>query len=176
MSQQPLLLSDCESLLLILFFTFENSDHYLPPGSVFFFLFDWVQVLSLLTCFSFFGLYTSRFFFLDDITGFEITYILELSEPYSFIFTWFAAVPLLVYLALTITKLIIKDFLILKVKKTMITLKVCIRKSPWRMFLSLYVFVWQGPCPNCGTENTSFFGTILSISSGGKTNTLKCTK
>ncbi|KAJ0263465.1 PGR5-like protein 1A [Hirschfeldia incana] len=86
------------------------------------------------------------FFFLDDITGFEITYILELSEPYSFIFTWFAAVPLIVYLALTITKLIIKDFLILK-----------------------------GPCPNCGTENTSFFGTILSISSGGKTNTVKCT-
>ncbi|AEE84678.1 PGR5-LIKE A [Arabidopsis thaliana] len=86
------------------------------------------------------------FFFLDDITGFEITYIMELPEPYSFIFTWFAAVPVIVYLALSITKLIIKDFLILK-----------------------------GPCPNCGTENTSFFGTILSISSGGKTNTVKCT-
>ncbi|KAG7541833.1 hypothetical protein ISN45_Aa07g018790 [Arabidopsis thaliana x Arabidopsis arenosa] len=86
------------------------------------------------------------FFFLDDITGFEITYILELPEPYSFIFTWFAAVPVIVYLALSITKLIIKDFLILK-----------------------------GPCPNCGTENTSFFGTILSISSGGKTNAVKCT-
>ena len=43
MSQQPLLLSDCESLLLILFFTFENSDHYNPPGSVFanMFLFFW---------------------------------------------------------------------------------------------------------------------------------------
>ncbi|XP_010433975.1 PREDICTED: PGR5-like protein 1A, chloroplastic [Camelina sativa] len=86
------------------------------------------------------------FFFLDDITGFEITYIMELSEPYSFIFTWFAAVPVIVYLALSITKLIIKDFLILK-----------------------------GPCPNCGTENVSFFGTILSISSGGKINTVKCT-
>ncbi|KAH0941636.1 hypothetical protein HID58_001273 [Brassica napus] len=86
------------------------------------------------------------FFFLDDITGFEITYILELSEPFSFIFTWFAAVPLIVYLASSITKLIIKDFLILK-----------------------------GPCPNCGTENVSFFGTILSISSGGKTNNVKCT-
>ncbi|ESQ55058.1 hypothetical protein EUTSA_v10025739mg [Eutrema salsugineum] len=85
------------------------------------------------------------FFFLDDITGFEITYILELPEPFSFIFTWFAAVPLIVYLALSITKLIIKDFLILK-----------------------------GPCPNCGTENVSFFGTILTISSGGKTNAVKC--
>ncbi|KAL5540998.1 hypothetical protein UlMin_042571 [Ulmus minor] len=86
------------------------------------------------------------FFFLDDITGFEISYLLELPEPYSFIFTWFAAVPLIVYLALSLTNVIVKDFLILK-----------------------------GPCPNCGTENTSFFGTILSISSGGKSNKVKCT-
>ncbi|KAK4748582.1 hypothetical protein SAY87_015168 [Trapa incisa] len=85
------------------------------------------------------------FFFLDDLTGFEITYLLELPEPYSFIFTWFAAVPLIVWLALSLTNAIVKDFLILK-----------------------------GPCPNCGTENVSFFGTILSISSGGNTNNLKC--
>ncbi|KAE8055213.1 hypothetical protein FH972_012069 [Carpinus fangiana] len=87
------------------------------------------------------------FFFLDDLTGFEITYLLELPEPFSFIFTWFAAVPLIVWLALSLTNVIVKDFLILK-----------------------------GPCPNCGTENLSFFGTILSISSGGTTNSVKCTK
>ncbi|KAF7138682.1 hypothetical protein RHSIM_Rhsim07G0096500 [Rhododendron simsii] len=116
------------------------------------------------------------FFFLDDLTGFEITYLLEvniaplpfhvsnckaywsrktpsadhensfkLPEPFSFIFTWFAALPLILWLALSITNFIVKDFLILK-----------------------------GPCPNCGTENVSFFGTILSISSGGSTNTVKC--
>ncbi|KAF5460757.1 hypothetical protein F2P56_020603 [Juglans regia] len=85
------------------------------------------------------------FFFLDDLTGFEITYLLELPEPFSFIFTWFAAVPLIVWLALSLTNAIVKDFLILK-----------------------------GACPNCGTENGSFFGTILSISSGGSTNTVKC--
>ncbi|KAJ0047536.1 hypothetical protein Pint_15956 [Pistacia integerrima] len=85
------------------------------------------------------------FFFLDDLTGFEITYLLELPEPFSFIFTWFAAVPLIVYLAQSLTKLIVKDFLILK-----------------------------GPCPNCGTENLSFFGTILSVSSGGTSNSVKC--
>ncbi|KAI9076954.1 hypothetical protein K1719_041116 [Acacia pycnantha] len=85
------------------------------------------------------------FFFLDDLTGFEITYLLELPEPFSFIFTWFAAVPLIVWLALSLTNAIVKDFLILK-----------------------------GPCPNCGTENTSFFGTILSISSGGSINNVKC--
>ncbi|THU74661.1 hypothetical protein C4D60_Mb04t35740 [Musa balbisiana] len=85
------------------------------------------------------------FFFLDDLTGFEITYLLELPEPFSFIFTWFAALPLIFWLAQAITNAILKDFLILK-----------------------------GPCPNCGTENVSFFGTILSVPSGGSTNTVKC--
>ncbi|CAM8946566.1 hypothetical protein QQ045_016637 [Rhodiola kirilowii] len=85
------------------------------------------------------------FFFLDDLTGFEITYLLELPEPFSFIFTWFAAIPLIVWLSISFTNLIVKDFLILK-----------------------------GPCPNCGTENVSFFGTILSIASGGSTNKVKC--
>ncbi|PKU80694.1 PGR5-like protein 1B, chloroplastic [Dendrobium catenatum] len=85
------------------------------------------------------------FFFLDDLTGFEITYLLELPEPFSFIFTWFAALPLIFWLAQAITNFIVKDFLILK-----------------------------GPCPNCGVENVSFFGTILSIPSGGVENTVKC--
>lgn len=86
------------------------------------------------------------FFFLDDLTGFEITYLLELPEPFSFIFTWFAALPLIFFLAKSLTNVILKDFLILR-----------------------------GPCPNCGTENVSFFGSILSVSSGGSTNSLKCT-
>ncbi|XP_043716203.1 PGR5-like protein 1B, chloroplastic isoform X2 [Telopea speciosissima] len=85
------------------------------------------------------------FFFLDDLTGFEITYLLELPEPFSFIFTWFAALPLILWIAQSITNAIVKDFSILK-----------------------------GPCPNCGTENVSFFGTILSVSSGGSTNNIKC--
>lgn len=121
---------------------------------------------------------STRFFFLDDLTGFEITYLLEvcshhvlylylglitqylgilkimmqdtghkvhstihiillvdlhryyavltkpfintfdsqLPEPFSFIFTWFAAVPVIVYLATQLTKLIVKDVLILKVE------------------------------------------------------------
>ncbi|KAL0297959.1 UNVERIFIED_CONTAM: PGR5-like protein 1A, chloroplastic [Sesamum angustifolium] len=83
------------------------------------------------------------FFFLDDLTGFEITYLLELPEPFSFIFTWFAALPFILWLSFTITNIIVKDSLIL-----------------------------VGPCPNCGTENTSFFGTILSVSSGGSVNTV----
>ncbi|KAK6137637.1 hypothetical protein DH2020_028563 [Rehmannia glutinosa] len=37
------------------------------------------------------------FFFLDDLTGFELTYLLELPEPFSFLFTWFAALPLILW-------------------------------------------------------------------------------
>lgn len=84
-------------------------------------------------------------FFLDDITGFEITYLLELPEPYSFIFTWFVVLPGTYLIARAITNVILKDFLILK-----------------------------GPCPNCGTENISFFGTILTVPSGGPLNEVKC--
>uniref|UniRef100_A0A0E0QH79 Uncharacterized protein n=1 Tax=Oryza rufipogon TaxID=4529 RepID=A0A0E0QH79_ORYRU len=87
------------------------------------------------------------FFFLDDLTGFEITYLLELPEPFSFIFTWFAALPLIFWVAQAITSAIVKDFLILK-----------------------------GPCLNCGNENLSFFGTILSVPSGGARNSVKCAK
>ncbi|CAL4928499.1 unnamed protein product [Urochloa decumbens] len=86
------------------------------------------------------------FFFIDELTGFEIN-VFQLPEPFGFIFTWFAALPLILFLAQSLTKAIVQDFLILK-----------------------------GPCPNCGTENLSFFGTILSVSSGGTTNNVKCAK
>nr|GEY24857.1 PGR5-like protein 1A, chloroplastic [Tanacetum cinerariifolium] len=45
---------------------------------------------------------------------FEITYLLELPEPFSFIFTWFAALPFLLWLSFTLTNVIVRDFLILK--------------------------------------------------------------
>lgn len=84
------------------------------------------------------------FFFIDELTGFEVN-VFQFPEPFGFIFTWFAALPLILVTAQVVTKAIINDVLIVK-----------------------------GPCPNCGTENLSFFGTILSITSGGATNTVKC--
>ncbi|CAM0878214.1 unnamed protein product [Alopecurus aequalis] len=84
------------------------------------------------------------FFFIDELTGFEVN-VFQFPEPFGFIFTWFAALPLILFSAQSVTNAIVKDFLILK-----------------------------GPCPNCGMENLSFFGTILSIASGGATNTVKC--
>ncbi|CAK9207323.1 unnamed protein product [Sphagnum jensenii] len=84
-------------------------------------------------------------FFLDDITGFEITYLLELPEPYSFVVTWFIVLPITFFIAQALTNTILKEALILK-----------------------------GPCPSCGIVATSFFGTILTVPSGGGVNTVKC--
>lgn len=84
-------------------------------------------------------------FLIDDLTGFEITYLLELPEPWSFFFTWFVVLPIVFTITQTFTNLGLKDFLILK-----------------------------GPCPNCGHSNLSFFGTILTVSTGQSVNELKC--
>jgi hypothetical protein len=40
---------------------------------------------------------------------------MQLPEPFGFIFTWFAALPLILFLAQSLTKAIVQDFLILKV-------------------------------------------------------------
>ncbi|KAL3679331.1 hypothetical protein R1sor_022287 [Riccia sorocarpa] len=84
-------------------------------------------------------------FFLDDLTGFEITYLLELPEPYSFLFTWFILLPVTYLIAQALTGVIVKDPLILK-----------------------------GPCPSCGEQVTTFFGTILTVPSGGSVNNVQC--
>lgn len=41
---------------------------------------------------------------------------MQLPEPFSFIFTWFAALPLIFWIGQALTNAIIKDFLILKVQ------------------------------------------------------------
>lgn len=84
-------------------------------------------------------------FLFDDVTGFEITYLLELPEPYSFIFTWFVVLPITYLLASWLTSLVVKDFLIL-----------------------------TGPCPNCGNKTVSSFGTILTVANPQRKNDVKC--
>ncbi|GBG61775.1 hypothetical protein CBR_g23735 [Chara braunii] len=84
-------------------------------------------------------------FFLDDITGFEITYLLELPEPYSFLFTWLVVLPSTYVIARGLTDIVIKDAIILK-----------------------------GPCPECGHENISFFGTILTVAGNSGVNEVQC--
>ena len=71
---------------------------------------------------------------------------LQLPEPFSFIFTWLAAVPLLLWLSTSITKLIVKDFLILKVTFTefsslaiWLIVNSCIKKFFW-LWLPIFTY------------------------------------
>jgi hypothetical protein len=55
-------------------------------------------------------------FSIDDITGFEITKVIELPKPYGIVFLWGLVLPSLFILANAITSLVFKDALILKVR------------------------------------------------------------
>ena len=55
-------------------------------------------------------------FSIDDITGFEITKVIELPKPYGIVFVWGLVLPSLFILANAITSLVFKDALILKVR------------------------------------------------------------
>jgi len=66
-------------------------------------------------CLVFFSCNSLLIIFLNIYISFVYLFYSQLPEPFSFIFTWFAAVPLLLWLAQSITKAIVKDFLILKV-------------------------------------------------------------
>lgn len=54
-------------------------------------------------------------FSVDDLTGFEITKVIELPEPYGIIALWGLVLPAIFIFANAITQLAFKDALILKV-------------------------------------------------------------
>ena len=54
-------------------------------------------------------------FAVDDYTGFEITQLLELPQPWSIIVVWGLVLPLVFLAASALTNLVLKDGLILKV-------------------------------------------------------------
>lgn len=84
-------------------------------------------------------------FSVDDLTGFEITKIIELPEPYGIVALWGVLLPTIYVLAASITNLVFKDALILK-----------------------------APCPNCGTEAVTYFGDILTVPGNRENNTITC--
>jgi hypothetical protein len=73
-------------------------------------------------------------FLADDASGFEITELVELPEPYGLLAVWGLVLPLIYLVSAQVTGLLIKDPLVLK-----------------------------GPCPNCGQPNIAFFGDILTV-------------
>jgi hypothetical protein len=84
-------------------------------------------------------------FGLDDLTGFEITRVIELPEPYGIVALWGLLLPAIYVFASAITNFVFRDALILK-----------------------------APCPNCGTENSTYFGDILTVSGNRDKNDTVC--
>jgi hypothetical protein len=84
-------------------------------------------------------------FSIDDLTGFEITKVIELPQPLGLIFVWGLVLPLVYVLSSSLTNIAFKDGLILKAK-----------------------------CPNCGTENTTYFGDILTVAGSREVNEMSC--
>ncbi|KAG7672555.1 putative PGR5-like protein 1A, chloroplastic [Nannochloris sp. 'desiccata'] len=84
-------------------------------------------------------------FSIDDLTGFEVTKLIELPEPYGIVFVWGFVLPVVYILSNAITSLVFKDALVLKAE-----------------------------CPSCGTESFSYFGDILTVSGSRVTNTVEC--
>ena len=54
-------------------------------------------------------------YLIDDFTGFQVTNLLELPEPYGIAFTWGAVLPTVFVFVASITNFIFKDNLILRV-------------------------------------------------------------
>ncbi|KAL0017971.1 hypothetical protein WJX77_003319 [Trebouxia sp. C0004] len=84
-------------------------------------------------------------FSVDDITGFQITNLVELPEPYGIIFLWGAVFPALFIFVASITNFVFKDNLILK-----------------------------GSCPNCNASNSTYFGDILTVKGNRENNEVQC--
>jgi hypothetical protein len=67
-----------------------------------------------------------------------VTSLIELPPPGGIIALWAVVLPVLYLLSTSITNLVLKDHTILK-----------------------------GPCPNCGTDNFTYFGDIFTGERGG---------
>eukprot|EP00210_Caulerpa_lentillifera_P006270 g5989.t1 len=84
-------------------------------------------------------------FFFDDITGFEISKLIELPEPWGIIMLWSFVLPACFILSQQLTNLVLRDGVIL-----------------------------TGQCPNCGAENRSYFGSIFVVEGNKDTALVKC--
>ena len=73
-------------------------------------------------------------FFVDDVSGFKVSELVELPEPYGIFVVWGIVLPAIYFISERFTGLVLKDSLVLK-----------------------------GPCPNCGSPTVAYFGDILGV-------------
>ena len=55
-------------------------------------------------------------FSVDDLTGFEITKLVELPDPWGIVVVWGLVLPLTYIVSSSLTNLVLRDFLILKAR------------------------------------------------------------
>ncbi len=68
-------------------------------------------------------------FSIDDLTGFEITKLVELPEPFGIFAVWGFVLPLTYIVSSSLTNLALKDFLILKVTHSVETFGLAVHLS-----------------------------------------------
>ncbi|GMH45776.1 hypothetical protein BSKO_13739 [Bryopsis sp. KO-2023] len=76
----------------------------------------------------------SGVFLLDDITGFQLTALIELPKPWGALVLWGVVLPACFVLSQQLTNIVLRDGLILK-----------------------------GQCPNCGADLNTYFGDIFTV-------------
>ena len=84
-------------------------------------------------------------FSIDDLTGFEITKLIELPEPWGIVVVWGVVLPLLYVFASSLTGLVLRDSVILR-----------------------------APCPSCGEPARSYFGDLLGVAGNKDRNPVEC--
>lgn len=85
-------------------------------------------------------------FGIDVLSGFEVTSVISLPPPYGVALLWGLLLPTLFVISYGLTQVGFKDSVILK-----------------------------GPCPNCGTENFTYFGDIFTVPGNRGQNSVECT-
>jgi hypothetical protein len=84
-------------------------------------------------------------FAVDDLTGFDITQAIELPPPTGILLLWGFLLPVVYVLSTSITNVVLKDNIILK-----------------------------GTCPNCNTDNFTYFGDIFTVAGNRGQNVVEC--
>ena len=87
----------------------------------------------------------SLLFLLDLATGFSISKFVELPEPLGFVAVWAVVLPILYVVSDSLTKVVLKDALVLK-----------------------------GQCTNCGDPIVLFFGSVLGIEGNDQVSSVQC--
>merc|ERR1712176_1603768 len=91
------------------------------------------------------GIALGGLFIVDSLTGFSISKFVELPEPFGFFAVWVVVLPILYILSDSLTKVVLKDAMIL-----------------------------NGQCTSCGDPIVLFFGKVLGVDGNDEITDVQC--